>query len=64
MRTPVTLRLLEEIVVHRLRYTCDDCAHFFELPTPRCAHRFPLGERRARVLEAGDTLEFCKEFEL
>jgi hypothetical protein len=64
VRTPVTLRVLDEIERHRLRYTCDDCAYFLALPRPECSHRFPLGERRGRAIAVGDTIVFCKEFEL
>lgn len=58
MRTRVTLQLLEEAERFSLRYTCDDCAHFYET----CAHGWPGGERR-RTLAVGEDLEFCKEFE-
>jgi len=60
MVTEVTLRFLEESKRFALRYTCDDCAHFLR---ETCAHGYPIGERRGRVLEIGDEVVFCKEFE-
>ena len=60
MRTPVTLRFLAESSTFALRYCCDDCAHFVR---DACAHGYPDGERRHRVLQEGDEIEFCKEFE-
>ena len=61
MRTRVTLQILREIEAFRLRYACDDCAHF-DARTPRCTHGYPLGERK-RALSVGDEIVFCKEFE-
>ena len=61
MKTRVTLQILQEIEAFRLRYACDDCAHF-AAREQRCAHGYPLGER-TRVLHEGDEIVFCKEFE-
>jgi hypothetical protein len=61
MRTRVTLQILREIEAFRLRYTCDDCAHF-DARGERCAHGYPLGERK-RALHVDDEIVFCKEFE-
>jgi len=61
VKTRVTLRLLGEIQAFRLRYACDDCAHFDPIEE-RCTHGYPLGERR-RALVEGDEIVFCKEFE-
>jgi hypothetical protein len=55
------LQILREIEAFRLRYTCDDCAHF-DARAERCAHGYPLGERK-RVLREGHEIVFCKEFE-
>jgi hypothetical protein len=64
LRTLVTLELLQEARQFDLRYTCDDCVHFVGGASgERCAHGYPLGERRERVLRPGDDLAFCKEFE-
>jgi len=60
MKTRVTLQLLREIESYRLRYACDDCAHFTKDET--CAHGYPNGER-TRALAVGDEIVFCKEFE-
>jgi hypothetical protein len=63
LKTPIDARLLDELRVYRLRFTCDDCAFFVDSSTPRCGHGYPLGERRDRDLKVGDELVFCKEFE-
>ena len=63
MRTRVTLQLVDELSRYRLLYTCDDCAHFSADPRALCTHGYPIGERRDRILEVGDAIEFCKEFE-
>ncbi len=63
MKTRVTLRVLQEIEAFRLRYACDDCAHFVaQSGDEACAHGYPLGERR-RSLRVDDEIVFCKEFE-
>jgi hypothetical protein len=59
MKTRVTLQLIEEAARFDLRYACDDCALF---TGEACAHAWPGGERR-RELQAGEQIEFCKEFE-
>jgi hypothetical protein len=66
MKTLVTLQFLEEARAHRLRYTCDECAHFVggaAQEDESCAHGYPLGERRDRPLHEGDVVSFCKEWE-
>lgn len=59
MRTRVTLQLIDEAERFALRYACDDCLHFVD---DKCAHGYPIGERR-RFLTVGEHIEFCKEFE-
>ncbi len=63
MKTPIDARLIDELRVFRLRFTCDDCAFFSADPTPRCGNGYPLGERRDRDLRVGEEVVFCKEFE-
>jgi len=55
-------RLRSEIAVYRLAFTCDRCASFDE-PTGSCSLGYPNEEHRERGLE-GDSLVFCKEFDL
>ncbi|HTQ07460.1 MAG TPA: hypothetical protein VMI54_26570 [Polyangiaceae bacterium] len=63
MKTEVDERLRREAAAFRLRFTCEDCAHFAE-PEGTCAHGYPAAPHRALDLAARTTLEFCKEFEL
>ncbi len=62
MRTTVDARLREEARRFRLRFACEDCAHF-DAARAACAHGYPPAPR-ASVLESGDTMLFCKEFDL
>jgi hypothetical protein len=61
MRTVVDKTLRDEAARFRLRFACDDCAHF-SVERARCAHGYAAAPR-ARDLEAPE-LTFCKEFEL
>jgi hypothetical protein len=63
METPIDARLIDEVRRYRLRFACDQCAHFAPTPTARCSLGWPLGERDDRTLVAGETLTFCKSFE-
>ena len=46
-----------------LRFRCEHCAYFS--PTSgTCSNGYPNEEHRARDLIPGETLCFCKEFEL
>ncbi len=49
-----------------LRCFCEDCVHFS--PTRQaCGHGYPTAPHRRSAgdpIEAGDTITFCKEFEL
>ena len=63
MRTPVDLRLLEEAQRFQLRFSCESCAHY-EPSAGGCANGYPNHDHRARELNAGEWLIFCKEFEL
>jgi hypothetical protein len=59
----VTDQLRSEARAFRLRFTCEDCAHF--VPEARaCAHGYPTEPHRSLELATRTTLEFCKEFEL
>jgi hypothetical protein len=61
VKTRVDARLREEAERFRLRFACDDCAHF-DAPAARCSLEYPAAPRRD-ALERPD-LELCKSFEL
>jgi hypothetical protein len=63
MRTLVDDKLRAEVAEFRLRFTCEDCAHF-DPERGACAHGYPSAAHRALDLAEQKTLEFCKEFEL
>ncbi len=63
MKTEIDERLRREAAAYRLRFTCEDCAHFVE-GERACAHGYPAAPHRALDLATLRTLEFCKEFEL
>lgn len=63
MKTLVDGRLVEEAQRARLRFRCDDCAHF-DVQGARCAHGYPVAPHRPGPLTVGRTIVFCKEFEL
>lgn len=62
MKSLVDARLREEGERFRLVFTCDHCAHF-EPNSGTCVNGYPNVAHR-RKLDAAETLEFCKEFEL
>jgi hypothetical protein len=63
VKTTVDERLTREVSRYRLRFQCEDCAHF-EPERGRCANGYPADPHRARPLAGRPSLEFCKEFEL
>ncbi len=64
MRSRVTLQLAREAEAYALAWTCDDCA-YFEQERETCTHGYPETARRQPApLRPGDTVSFCKEFEL
>jgi len=63
VRTEIDERLRREAAEYRLRFTCEDCAHFVEAERA-CAHGYPAEPHRALDLATRSSLEFCKEFEL
>lgn len=63
MKTPVDDRLRREARHFRLRFACEDCAHFDS--TERvCSNGFPTRPHLAVRLDARGAIEFCKLFEL
>ena len=63
MKTVVDERLRREASEFRLRFTCEDCAHFAP-DRGACSHGYPNEAHRAVVLSERESCEFCKEFEL
>jgi hypothetical protein len=63
MRTVVDDQLRREASEFRLRFTCEDCAHFAP-ERGACAHGYPNEAHRSLDLTVVEACEFCKEFEL
>jgi hypothetical protein len=63
VKTRVDERLSREIAVYRLRFRCEDCAHFV-VDEARCGNGYPVEPHREKPLETLSNLEFCKQFEL
>jgi hypothetical protein len=65
MRHTIDEQLMDEIQRHRLRFTCEDCAHFMGIRAG-CAHGWPNAEHALAPDEhsIGKELVFCKEFDL
>ena len=63
MQTRVDALLRSEAERYKLRFTCEDCAHFAP-EALACAHGYPTEAHQGIRLEAAVALEFCKEFEL
>lgn len=61
--TRVDERLLREAEQYRLRFGCEDCAHF-EPEARACANGFPTQPHLDVDLTRVSALEFCKAFEL
>ena len=63
MRTRVDGELRDEAKRFRLRFACEDCAHY-AAETDGCANGYPNVAHRRIALSDVTELEFCKEFEL
>jgi hypothetical protein len=67
MNTRADALFIEEAAACRLRFECDDCAHFDDARAA-CAHGYPVAPHRPTALGenvvVGSTITFCKEFEL
>lgn len=63
MRTLIDARLRREATQFELRFTCEDCVHFVS-EANACANGYPTRAHLAVQLDAAESLEFCKEFEL
>jgi hypothetical protein len=64
---PVDALLRREVAEHRLRFTCEQCAHLDEgdrAGAERCSLGFPHLPHTSRTFEEAPTLAFCKAFEL
>lgn len=75
MIVPVDALLRREVETHRLRFTCESCAHFDEagpLDAPdsgragggRCSLGFPHEPHTRARFDTAPDLAFCKAFEL
>jgi hypothetical protein len=56
-------RLRGEAAKFRLRFGCEDCAHFAP-ETRGCGNGFPTAPHLGVDLLRTDSLEFCKAFEV
>jgi hypothetical protein len=56
-------RLRGEAERFRLRFGCEDCAHFAP-DTQRCSNGFPTEPHLRIDLQRAQSLEFCKAFEV
>ena len=63
MRTLIDSTLRAEAKRFELRFTCDACVHF-AAERGACANGYPTRAHLGVDLEAQESLEFCKEFEL
>jgi hypothetical protein len=63
VRTLIDPNLRAEAKRFELRFTCEDCAHF-AAERRACANGYPTRAHLGVDLEAEESLEFCKEFEL
>ncbi len=63
MITPVDRQLRDDIEAYGLKYACEDCSHF-DPQSSLCSLGFVANPHRARAIEPGDTIVFCKTFEL
>ena len=60
MRTKIDLHFLREAEAFALRFACEDCVHWND--TGACTLEYPAEPRRDAL--AGESLMFCKEFDL
>jgi hypothetical protein len=63
MKTMIDKRLRAEAKLFLLRFSCDDCAHF-DHDRAACVHGYPLEDGRRDMRLVGESVSFCKEFEL
>jgi hypothetical protein len=63
VRTLIDPRLRAEAKRFEFRFTCEDCAHF-AAERRACANEYPTRPHLGVDLDAAESLEFCKEFEL
>lgn len=63
MQHAVDPELVLEARRYRFRFTCQDCQHV-DAGGQVCSHGYPNRPHLDADLRPGQTVEFCKEFEL
>jgi len=63
MITELNRPLIEALDQYRVRFCCEDCVHF-EFDTSGCSLGYVTQPHRLRPLAPGQTIVFCKTFEL
>jgi hypothetical protein len=63
MITEVDSRFCSDVVRYDFKYCCEDCVHYEPIGF-ECSLGFSSDPHRARPLHVGDTVVFCKAFEL
>lgn len=63
MILPIDALLRREVEAHRLRFTCETCAHFDE-EAGRCSLGFPHRDHLRATFDDGTAIAFCKAYEL
>lgn len=63
MITEVDSRFCNDVVRYDFKYCCEDCVHY-ETTNFECSLGFSSSPHRARPLQVGGTVVFCKAFEL
>lgn len=63
MITPVDLQLCRDLGRFDFKFCCEECIHY-EPTNLECSLGYCSAPHRARPLELGGTVVFCKTFEL
>jgi hypothetical protein len=63
MKHRVDAELLRDVERFRLRFSCEQCV-YHDPARSLCSEGYPDGEHRARHMQVGEDLSFCKLFEL
>ena len=63
MITEVDSRFCSDVVSYNFKFCCEDCVHY-DATDFECSLGFSSSPHRARALQVGGTIVFCKAFEL